>query len=309
MHILAAPLQEYTCAPFRLAHARAIGGVDEYYMPFARLEKGQVPRRAAEDLMPERNAGCNSVPQILVRDGEETRRLVEYVLALGYRRIDFNFGCPFPKLTSRGYGAGILAEPAAVSSVLESARQYADVGFSAKMRLGLTSPDDAFALLPLLNGFPFVQLVLHPRTAAQQYSGIPDRDAFLRFRDKCHHPLFYNGDIVLPENAAGLDAVMAGRGLLAMPDLPLRLRGQEPPAGCMEAFHREFVLETRRLCRQPLQSLKLLWNYFLPDAGKKARKALAKAKTMDEYLEISAAIFRDREAGLEAAGQHGSQAQ
>ena len=35
-----APLQGYTDAVYRLAHARIFGGIDTYYSPFVRVEHG-----------------------------------------------------------------------------------------------------------------------------------------------------------------------------------------------------------------------------------------------------------------------------
>ena len=37
-----APLQGYTDAVYRLAHARIFGGIDTYYSPFVRVEHGEI---------------------------------------------------------------------------------------------------------------------------------------------------------------------------------------------------------------------------------------------------------------------------
>ena len=39
------PLQGYTDAVYRQAHARFFGGVDCYYSPFARVEHGEIRRK------------------------------------------------------------------------------------------------------------------------------------------------------------------------------------------------------------------------------------------------------------------------
>ena len=47
---------------------------------------------------------------------------------------------------------------------------------SIKMRLGRTTPDEIFKLLPVLDRYPLSQIVIHPRTARQMYGGRPDLD-------------------------------------------------------------------------------------------------------------------------------------
>ncbi len=288
MQLLAAPLQEYTDAAFRNAHSLTIGGIDEYYIPFLRLESGQLTKRMQKDIAPENNRCTNVVPQILVKNATETQALLEMLAALGYDCVDFNFCCPFPKVTSHGYGAGILRSWSAVQEVLTVAERFDGIHFSAKLRLGIDSADDCMALIPLFNSFPFTKLVLHPRTACQQYDGCTDKDAFRRFQEASRCPVVYNGDIRQPQDAIGLDSVMIGRGLLANPLLPLMIRGQSCPPSQLASFHETYASECTRLYQQPLLKLKLLWDYFLPDADRKLRKAIKKSVKLEEYLHFAA---------------------
>ncbi|MCQ2397651.1 MAG: tRNA-dihydrouridine synthase family protein, partial [Lentisphaeria bacterium] len=169
MNILAAPIQEYTDASFRNAHAATIGGIDEYYTPFIRLERGALSRRSAMDIAPASNTPANIVPQILVASAEETHALLDILADNGYSRADINFGCPFPKVVKGGYGAAVLENHDAFRSVLEEASRHASMRISIKMRLGMSDAKAALALTPILNDAPLDKIVLHPRTALQQY--------------------------------------------------------------------------------------------------------------------------------------------
>ena len=44
-----APLQGYTEAIYRQAHARIFGGVESYYTPFVRVEHGEIGQNGADN--------------------------------------------------------------------------------------------------------------------------------------------------------------------------------------------------------------------------------------------------------------------
>lgn len=47
-----APLQGYTDAAYRQAHACIFGGIDTYYSPFVRMEHGEIHRKDIRDIKP-----------------------------------------------------------------------------------------------------------------------------------------------------------------------------------------------------------------------------------------------------------------
>lgn len=286
MQILAAPIQEYTDVAFRNAHCNTIGGIDEYYTPFIRLENNSISKRSAVDIAPANQHCTNVVPQILVKDKEETRRLISMFENMDYKRVDINLGCPFPKVVKSGYGAGMLAKPQDIREVLTEACQNSKLQISVKMRLGIDNPATCLELLPIFNAFSLANIVLHARTAVQQYNGMPDIGAFKRFMEKNRNVVIYNGDICNDTN--GMDKIMIGRGLLANPLLPRQLRNDKIDGLCLlQQFHTMYIAECRQLYQQPLLKLKLLWEYLLPNSDKRLRKAIQKSRTMDEYLSVT----------------------
>ena len=50
MKIYAAPLQGFTEAAWRNAHEGVFGGVDAYYSPFVRLEKGEIRNKDRKEV-------------------------------------------------------------------------------------------------------------------------------------------------------------------------------------------------------------------------------------------------------------------
>ena len=192
------------------------------------------------------------IPQIIANSVSEFKTLAEALLQKGFTDIDFNMGCPFPMQVNRHRGAGILSDAQAVQEIMDEikrlsgsatiangtapanangtalskAKGNAPVKFSVKMRLGQESPDEAFALLPILNDAPLAQITLHPRLGKQQYKGAIDFNSFEQFYNECKHPLVYNGDITTVSQICEMErkypklmGVMIGRGLLARPSL------------------------------------------------------------------------------------------
>ena len=230
MFIAFAPLQGYTDAVYRLAHHECVGGVDEYYTPFVRIEHGEVRRKDLRDTDPERNAGVPTVPQVIARDGNEFARLCDALQEQGWRRIDLNMGCPFPMQVRAGRGSGLLLYPDRIEEIQREMLRRPEVAFSVKMRTGWESVDEGLSCMNIINAMPLVHVTLHPRLGQQQYKGVPDVEAFARIHEVCRHPMVYNGDIMQVESGkwkveSGADAVdtnkikgvMIGRGLLARP--------------------------------------------------------------------------------------------
>jgi tRNA-dihydrouridine synthase len=236
----------------------------------------------------------NTVPQVLVKSPEELKILIAPIAKAGYTKVDLNFGCPFPKVTQHGYGAGILPLPDAVKSVLSALSNYPQINFSVKMRIGLESADELPPLIPLLNNAPLRHIVVHPRLGKQQYNGDLDMETFRFFVQSSVHPVIYNGDIRTIEDAAPYRDVMIGRGLLANPLLALDIKegtiDAQSRLTLLMAFHKTLVVELQDI-EQPLPKLKTVWDYFLPNAEPHLRKKLLKSRTMDDYLAIAPSVI------------------
>ena len=102
--IYAAPLQGFTEAAWRNAHEQTFGGVDAYYTPFIRLEKGEIRNKNKREVLPQQNTVSYLIPQLVASEPEELNQLAGFLASQGYREIDVNMGCPFPLIANRGKG-------------------------------------------------------------------------------------------------------------------------------------------------------------------------------------------------------------
>ncbi len=301
-YIAFAPLQGYTDAIYRRAHWECVGGVDEYYTPFVRIEKGEIRKKDLRDTDPTVNEGVPTVPQVIAKDGDEFSRLCDALQGQGWGRIDLNMGCPFPMQVKAGRGNGLLQRPEHVEEILREMQKRPEVSFSVKMRLGQESEEEGLRVMPIINEMPLVHVTLHPRLGRQQYKGVADKEAFMRFMEGCQHPMVYNGDVVelKMENGKwkiGADAidstklkgVMIGRGLLVRPWM---LSDKEPHTVIKNMHAIVYRHATEHLCgdSQILSRLHAFWEYL--DIPHKQKKAIMKATTLRRYNEAVAFLSR-----------------
>ena len=176
------PLQGYTDAAYRQAHARIFSGIETYYSPFARIEHGELRRKDVRDVMPENNPGLHLIPQLIAPEVNKAEQIISLFIEKGYQEVNINLGCPFPILAKRHNGAGMLPYPEEVKALLSTVtEQHPDIRFSVKLRLGWDHPEECLTLLSLFNELPLSHLILHPRLGKQQYKGDTDLEGFKAF--------------------------------------------------------------------------------------------------------------------------------
>ena len=295
-----APLQGYTDAIYRSAHARIFGGIASYYTPFVRLEHGDFRRKDVRELDADNNRGVNLTPQLIASTPEKILRILALFIEKGYKNVDINLGCPFPTLAKRHNGAGLLPYPDEVKALLMAAIEaHPEIQFSVKMRLGWEDANECMALLPLLNSLPLSHITMHPRLGKQQYKGEVDLEAFQRFYAECEKPLIYNGDVLtlddietISNRFPRLGGLMIGRGLLANPALALEYQ-QGAPLSLKEKIEKIRLLHADVFSQygnlleggdlQLLTKMRTFWEYLLPDGDRKAKKVIHKTSKLSNY--------------------------
>ena len=300
MEIHFAPLQGYTDFEYRRIHARHCGGVDTYYTPFIRWEKGGIREKDIRDILPENNEGLHLVPQIICADTDEFNRLADTIQEHGYEEMDLNMGCPAPMQTKLMRGSGILPYPTRVSALLKEMERRPEVRFSAKMRLGLEGKEEWRELSGMLNSSCLKHLTVHPRIGKQMYKGEVDMDAFNEVYSSIHIPIIYNGDVTsmeqvssLSERYPGLHGIMMGRGLLARPTLAQEcLMGKEMPheerMSILMQMHEDmlgYCTRKYKVDSQILLHIHAFWEYQESQLERKTWKKIMKAGNMKNYLE------------------------
>ena len=296
-----APLQESTDHIYRSAHVKYFGGIDKYFAPYiVRQNDGTIKPSHLRDIKSTNNQGYLLIPQILAGNPEDFVYTSSVLYENGYNEINLNLGCPYPMVTNKGLGSGLLPYPERIRSILETSLPKIECKVSVKMRAGLQSPEEIFKVIEVLNDFPLSEVILHPRIAKQLYRGAPDETVFAEVHKALKHLLVYNGDIETAENIDRLNGVfgdintwMVGRGILKNPFLPLIVKGAKLPerdkkVKILRDFHDELFFKHSNLlsCHSHLlMRMEKIWSYFcysFPDPHK-TFKRIKKAANITKY--------------------------
>lgn len=146
------------------------------------------------------------------------------VEAAGADILDLNFGWPVPKITKAGAGATVVEEPGRACEIVSAAVEAVNIPVMVKMRLGL-SEGSRFALDvgPRVVAAGASALTLHPRSAAQMYTGQADHSLTAELVQLVGVPVIASGDITSRARAqqvideTGSAAVMVGRAAQGNP--------------------------------------------------------------------------------------------
>ncbi len=308
--IYLAPLQESTDYIYRRAYSRFFVGIDKYFAPYIlRQNDGSVKSSHQRDINATNNKEYLLVPQILAGKSEDLIFLVKLLEDQGYEEINWNLGCPYPMVTNKGLGSGLLPFPDQIKKILTESLPQIQSRISIKMRAGLNSSDEIFDVTEVLNDFPIHEVIFHPRIAKQLYKGVPDELVFSEVKHRIRHPLVYNGDIETRDGFNGLKerlgdttSWMIGRGVLKNPFLPSILKDGllseiRNEKETLRGFHDEVLLSYSRILNgnsHLLMKMVKFWSYFcfvFPDPHK-AFKGVKKAVNIAKYDMAVAENFR-----------------
>jgi len=308
--LLSSPLQGFTDFRFRNAFNAYFGGIDTFYSPYIRLNgKLKIKGSYERDLLIENNTVSEVIPQIMTNDADEFLFVTKYVQKLGYTELNWNLGCPYPMVTKRGMGSGLICDPEKINHILDRVHSESDITVSMKMRMGYENPEEILDVFPILEKYPIKNIAIHARIGKQLYKGGVDLDSFQRCLDTSKQKLYYNGDITsvskfrdLQERFPTIDHWMIGRGLIADPFLPSMIKNNslEYPKNRWDIFrdfHDRIYQEYDAALSGPTPiKMKMLgfWEFFSQsfDNSQKTYKKIKKASNPRAYQAAVSEILK-----------------
>lgn len=313
MNLFLAPIQGMTTAFYRNAYAKIFGGIDRYYAPFITTSDAQkVSSSTLKDLLENNDSIVKLIPQLLSNNGADFKLFAHAIADVGYKEINWNIGCPYPMITKKKKGSGILPYPVLIKQFLDIACADSSYTITVKMRLGLEDAQEGMAVMEVLNQYPLGGVIIHPRTGSQMYTGKVNLDLFDVHAKACNHELTYNGDILtfqdflhVKSRFSYIDNFMLGRGALRNPFLPSEIKGQPVPSTHKMSMIKEFHDEIYNYYKSILSGdkhlcdkMKEFWMYLSVHTDKdgKLMKKIKKCNTATDYLTVVAPILQSPEA-------------
>lgn len=303
-----APIRGVTDASFRRIFHRHFPWSDAAIAPFINPQGyTNIKEKHLADLLPRVTEGLSVIPQVINNNADDFLHLAKRLEDEGYDHINWNLGCPAPTIALKKRGSGLLPYREIILRILDEVIPALNARVSIKTRLGYQKTDELATLLPELERYPLAEIIIHPRTGRQMYTGSVHLDSFATCLPLTGHTVVYNGDICSADDVAfiagkfpAIKRWMLGRGALAFPYLPGEIKGlhftrEEKLAG-IRAFHDELYEDlSQRLSGQShlLSKLKQLWGYLIESfAGHdKARKKILKASSLSAYNRITEELF------------------
>lgn len=167
----------------------------------------------------------------------EAARMVE---ASGADMIDFNMGCPVPKIVNNGEGSALMKNPQLAHDILAAMVKAVKIPVTVKFRAGWDDANrNAVEIARAVEAAGVSAVAVHGRTRQQFYEGKADWSIIADVKQAVKVPVFGNGDIFTVADGlrmleqTGCDGLMIGRGADGNPwlftALAAALRGEQLP--------------------------------------------------------------------------------
>ncbi len=130
-----------------------------------------------------------SEPDILA---EAAARIADRPFAV----LDFNMGCPVPKVVKNGEGSALMQEPRRVEEILTALVRAAGKPVTVKIRKGFDEARaNAVEIAKIAESCGVAAIAVHGRTREQYYAGEADWDIIRQVKNAVKIPVLGNGDL------------------------------------------------------------------------------------------------------------------
>lgn len=257
---------------------------------FAMLQIDKAERPTAIQLF-------GSVPAELA----EAARIAE---ARGADIVDFNMGCPVPKVVNNGEGSALMKNPELAGKILEAMVRAVRIPVTVKFRAGWDEAHrNAVEIARVAEASGVAAVAVHGRTRNQFYMGKADWDIIRQVKDAVRIPVFGNGDIFSAEDGLRMrketncDGLMLARGAYGNPWLFAQLRaalaGKEIPTVTVEERLRQILqhatalvdFKGEKVAIREMRSHASAYIKGLPKASE-YRERFHKLETLQEMIEL-----------------------
>ena len=220
-----APMEGITDRSFRhlIVECNAPGSVAMTTTEFVRVSQLPTPLLQLQDILGDKPAHTKTGIQLMGNDVEILVESARRAAEAGADFIDYNFGCPAPRVFKHGAGSALLAKPNLIADIVRESKAAVNIPVSAKIRSGIDHDSNIEDMCKQIEDAGADLIIIHGRLKTDRYTDPANWSRITRAVNAVNIPVHGNGDAVDNKtiqqmlDQTGCAGVMIGRGALNNP--------------------------------------------------------------------------------------------